>query len=910
MTTVLIRIDGEPVTADIGLRDSKFIGRSNGGVGEATIMILDRTREWAPGDLHTGQTLELLLDGERVWDGFVMNVGRQYAFDVDDTSNPMATPRYWVIKGVDRNILLQRRVIFGQDDPLSQPKRFAAGTSDREAILWMHDNWLDTTDTGVDLDGGIEEIETPGPYEIFLLGSTGSPWGAIYEDCSKITGGVYFIGANDRRVHYRDSTAPDAPAILCDRPFLHGDAWGYRECIDWRESMEMANEAFVWGAGRGSAQPVFAHYENEGSIEAHGRWQWADQWVGANQTRTVRKRAESYVDGSPSHQRGHSEEIPRVELTVYDRMLRAGMVAEFHHHQFGNDEPLPIRQVQYTFPTLGHVRLDVTMTLDYDTPFGWTDPWGKSPWEEDVPIVGDPGDDTPIVAQGETIDEFDREWYPTDEGWMESHWGTATNQSTWVGNSYGGAQYVDGDIGVKEGIEGADDDQVHWQQEVLSDYDMVMPFGCLFRFEIVNPDAFYGYDLAFMLDTIDGRWVFAYGFGPVEWGIAGSHDFQSWTYIYKERVMPALLGWQRVRFVMDDDGLRIRAWMEEDSEPAGWDLDLSWDEYVSLSGHHADPSSIRLGIAGYGGGGESGRYIHMDWIRRTDEFTPGGSPASGVDVGVYGWTGRDDIYQTAWSYAPGSLEVWFQGVALRRGTDFWELDPEQGTFRIAPDAPGLASVDRSDDLTIRYDRVGSDRTNPAPIGGDIGEPGGGSSGHPYRPAKQQQLGWGTPFDGTNCRATASAMCLDRHSLGSYSSTRGSPRSTPPNIRYYSGNRALVGGLLSRDIVRAWKVGWNQTLSYPGFHSWSYFRAAIREGRGAEFAGIYGVLPASLRFTRTGFNGPHSIYVNEELPNGNYLVFDPLTNKSLVYTPQQLLSYGQAFTGIPGAVSATYSRKTG
>jgi len=101
VATVDIRYDGVSIIDDVELKQSSFTSKADGNVGQALIRVRDTQHAYAPGYFKQGKTLELFVDGSRSWDGWVFVVRRGWQFDVDDTTNPVATPRYWTLMGLD-----------------------------------------------------------------------------------------------------------------------------------------------------------------------------------------------------------------------------------------------------------------------------------------------------------------------------------------------------------------------------------------------------------------------------------------------------------------------------------------------------------------------------------------------------------------------------------------------------------------------------------------------------------------------------------------------------------------------------------------------------------------------------------------------------------------------------------------
>lgn len=1181
---IVWKYEGDDITADVDLKTARAVARTNGGVGEAIVKVLDKTHTYEPGYFHAGGTLELYIGGTRVWDGWVFRAGRTWAFDVDDTTNPTATPRYWLLRGLDRNLLLQRRFIYNQEDPAdaSGIPDFPFGTTDKVALEQM---LTDFTDLEIDLD--INEISTPSEQESFVLGQIGAPVGMLFEDCSKVTGGVYYVGP-DRILHYADDLAITAPFSLSDTPADDAGSVGYREIEDELASEEMANDALVWGAGRGSAQPNFARYEKTSSITAYGRWQWSDTWSGMYKRASLQKRAETYVEGSTNHLRGHGEPIPETRCVIFEPGIVAGMVVRIRHHTYGVNQVLPVREVTMTFPTPHAVRYELLLALSYDSPFGIVDNW----WgDEDIPI-GDPGW-RPGTSCGVSIDEFDR----TYNTGVTDGWGTATDGSVWLpDNSGNGSKEVQDDQGQGEVLGGTDSPSPGYNW--LDWHPTSLPVMLLFRWAFSRTDfstltnytigfmsigdpslagstvAFYTHQLdetdenplgdgarahltRILIDTegwqaktwleeagepsgwqkqgsfddtigssdlwIYMDWVHAAGdegnrfyvdfirdvsggfdqsctstdgssidefarevrrstinqlfvydlwdewyewriisAGPTYahgeyvthtsptalneqflevwysdivnevpatgnpaptnpppdieytrhagfrrfeysvnkssgvdvggfWGtsdeggdwasIASRHlmqgvyngvavafpgetSYEGYAYLQGHvfvsgddlvfqwrgygraddareptvflcghQVGQAWLSYSGGTYHLDDrwrltrirlEGTRFlaKSWYLYDPEPGSWDVDETHDLDALIAGWSGASTthlSFALLLDQIDGTDDSAEYPWSEFqIARIYAYDGGAYTGSDLGTGtadaqstVGGWTGNSNRYQTNYPYVPGTLRVWINGTQLRPGIDFTESDPSTGVFTLSLEFVDNAPFDLGGFLSVRYQHASSIPVVPIYEDGGTTQP-GQTGGRVYRPRHQRQYGWGTPWDGENCNMASGAMLLDRHTLGQFSDVRGSPRSNPPNMRYFSGDRDFGDGTTQGELQTAWEQGWNRSTLFMGYHSFLTFEGLINDGRGAVVAGIYGVLPSRLRFSST-FRGAHAVYVGEQFDDGSFYVLDPLAGKAVIYTRAEMRRYMTAMTDSAdsdhGLVLASYSRET-
>jgi hypothetical protein len=340
--------------------------------------------------------------------------------------------------------------------------------------------------------------------------------------------------------------------------------------------------------------------------------------------------------------------------------------------------------------------------------------------------------------------------------------------------------------------------------------------------------------------------------------------------------------------------LRVKVWKATDPQPSTWDVDDVMPMYkigaYTYLGHTNISGDADLGDSTYvsmfefditSSGGSPLMGVDAVWALTAEGFA---STISGIPIYDNAEAQGASLYVTAYPYVPGSLRVWWQGTRLRPDFDYIESDPAAGEFRIVGDR------DISGGLHVDYTRAGS---VPNFSGGTV-----------YRPAAQTQYGWGTPLDGHNCIFAASAMALDRHTLGAHTQFRGTPRNTPPNHRGFQTDQ--VGGGDIFDAATAWSNGWGETMVSPGITSWSDFVSKINAGRGAILLGIYSQIPETKRFS--DFTGPHAIYINEQFANGNFWGLDPLSRYPMIYTTAELQAYAGAFAG-PGLVSAGFTQVT-
>ena len=332
MATVVILYDGTDITEHVVYGQTNFTSQAGGQPGSCNVVIDNRNHDFGPGYFTAGKTIELFVNGAREWDGWVFVATQGWPFPVDETTVPAGVPTRITLAGYDRNILFQKRIIYRLDNPIDSAglKAWPQGTWDKTALNYVMNNYVDLSDDGLTIQ--IKHVGSPGPYEAFTLGYVGAPMGLAFEDASKMTGAVYFIDPS-RVLRYVGDTDVTAPFALSDAPT--GSQVGYRELSAVLDGTKLANEARVWGAGKGSSTPVFAKYKDNSSVNTYGLWQWGNLYMGAYKQKTVDRRAETYVEGSPSHRRGHGAPVPSVKCTIFEPGIRAGHVVDFHADTYG-----------------------------------------------------------------------------------------------------------------------------------------------------------------------------------------------------------------------------------------------------------------------------------------------------------------------------------------------------------------------------------------------------------------------------------------------------------------------------------------------------------------------------------------------------------------------------------------------
>ena len=327
---IQILYEGDDITADVEIRTARFMTQAGPQIGQAQLRVRDKTRTYATGYFHAGGVLELYINGSREWDGWVMTVDRQWAFDVEDTTVPDAAPRWWALTGYDRNLLFTRRYHYDKADPASVYfGSYPADSLDRNVILDVLANYTDLDQDGIDIVSGITSVGPIDPYSAFKAVTAAQALGQSMARMALQNGALFFIDP-DRVFRYVDDQSETAPFRLSDEP--QAGEVGYREMLIADDASQLANDALIWGAGMGSPDPVFGRATSDDSVALHGLFQYAEV-AEVNQisaTESAVRRADTYVNGSPAHERGHKEDQTRITCSIFEPGLRVGMGVSFH----------------------------------------------------------------------------------------------------------------------------------------------------------------------------------------------------------------------------------------------------------------------------------------------------------------------------------------------------------------------------------------------------------------------------------------------------------------------------------------------------------------------------------------------------------------------------------------------------
>ena len=372
---ILISVAGVDITQHVQPAETRFNQLINAQPGDFTIVVRDKEQAL---EFTVGAEVQVLLDGAELYGGYVTSVVRKFAFPVVDTATRAAgdvRERQWVLRGVDFNILFDKRVLRNPTDYYHQLPNFGRATYDgtliREALT--DQKYFDVDDAEFDTTTEVDNVARPfDPENESISGDgawiqQGSTMRQFFEDLVQFSGAVYYI-APDKRFHHKAledvvaewgfSDVPDGTTRI-----------GFRDLDATEEGgpSTMVNDALIWGGSEwsGSGQTVFARETDTDSVDDFNRWQVGEVHIGETGYKLqsgVNARANVIVNGAPGAVGGDPNRGLRfpqwnVTLTWFAHQVPSsdhlvpGDIVNIDLHVFGDLELfLPLRSLELTFP--------------------------------------------------------------------------------------------------------------------------------------------------------------------------------------------------------------------------------------------------------------------------------------------------------------------------------------------------------------------------------------------------------------------------------------------------------------------------------------------------------------------------------------------------------------------------------
>lgn len=394
MSTITITYDNVDISSSVIFASASFESQLGAvpGAFEFTVKDLTQTHSFV-----TGKEITMSVDGTRYFGGFVTQVIHQLAFPVDDTVTGGAAAvktREFILRGVDWNILFDKRVCYNKAVPVDTHTDFAPTVSDIDILDTFFADYIDLTGDGIDVSHAVGRFESvgdvsPGTDTRYAFVNPGDPWRHQMESMAIFTGAIWYIDCN-KKLHYKalESAVPNPLWGFSDTP-NKTTTFGFRDLEYIEDATNVVNDALVWGGSEyGSTgvtkQTVFGRAQNTNSQTIHGRWQKMETHFneqGFFEADGCATRARVMVWGTPGltsegDERGLQYPQRNVRLSWFagqtPSLLTAGSLVDVTLNVFGAppiELTLPIRTITITFPTPTTVQFAAFLGIQT------SDPW-------------------------------------------------------------------------------------------------------------------------------------------------------------------------------------------------------------------------------------------------------------------------------------------------------------------------------------------------------------------------------------------------------------------------------------------------------------------------------------------------------------------------------------------------------
>lgn len=295
-SSIQILYDGDDITSYVMLAQTQFSVVMAGGPGTFTLRCKD---PYSVLDFVTGREIVLIVDNVRIFGGFVMQVGRTYAFPADYIPEGGISEfrnRIWEIHGVNYNILFDKRVLRDTSNYLTNGLTVPVPVYDGDIIRNTFPNYFDLPvemDFTTYVDNVFEFTTDNTKNDVYQFPTQGTSMRRVLDDFSfNYTGALVYIDAN-WNLHYEAvntltkrwgfSDTPNNASISSSTGGFQDATVGMRGLSSTEDATGMVNDAFVWGGGVWSNDPAttfFARVEDPTSIGLHNRWQYSEVHMG------------------------------------------------------------------------------------------------------------------------------------------------------------------------------------------------------------------------------------------------------------------------------------------------------------------------------------------------------------------------------------------------------------------------------------------------------------------------------------------------------------------------------------------------------------------------------------------------------------------------------------------------------
>jgi hypothetical protein len=391
MSQITIRYNGVNITNRVLFESARFTSQmaAQPGMFEITCKDPNRTDSYV-----TGKEVTLEVDGALMFGGYVTQVSRTFALPADLVPSDA---RLWVLRGIDYNILFDKRVVRNPMKYVESPEITTLSTEGE--LVKTLTTYLDIP-AGFNVTSEVDDIrQWHATRHVFQAGGT---WRDEMDMIRQFSGALYYMTPT-KHLRYVALEDTFSPWGFSDTP--NGTSTiGPRDVSATEDAAAMINDALIWGGSElaGSEEltseeggkVVFWREQNATSISNHGRWQLGETHFGEDgykldpiehpTTSGVRIRANRIVNGPMGDNTGMKDPQWQIKLTWYGRKVPSnnhlwpGQLVNIALSTMGSPLTpmvLPLRSVDVSFPAKNDSPGEADVMFTGSFGLQHSDPW-------------------------------------------------------------------------------------------------------------------------------------------------------------------------------------------------------------------------------------------------------------------------------------------------------------------------------------------------------------------------------------------------------------------------------------------------------------------------------------------------------------------------------------------------------